>query len=186
MEIKTIFLDMDGVIVDFDGMVNEKFGVVSNPYEWEYLYEQDFGMSAEEFWLACDNAFWRSLEFTKEAVDIFQILGERDLLDRVCLLSKPVSHAYQGKVDWIKDHLPQLYYNKQFLLGPEKDWCAHPKALLIDDNESHCLKFMEAGGNSFLYPRPWNMCHVLEYRANLELEEYIDALGLRGPKAWKR
>lgn len=185
MDIKRIFLDMDGVIVDFDGEVNRRFGRVSNPHEWEYLYEQDFGMTAKEFWNKCDDDFWRSLEFTKEAVDIFYALQSRDLIDRVCILSKPVSHAYQGKADWIKKNLPQLYYNKQFLLGPNKDWCANPNALLIDDNEDHCRDFIKAGGEAFLFPRPWNICRTLEPVAVRELEEYLDLIGLRGPKAWK-
>lgn len=188
LDIKTIFLDMDGVIVDFMQGLTNKYGVkeFSNPHNWELEYEKDFGMSREEFWLACDNEFWEGLPFTPEAVEIFQILGERDLTDRICILSQPVSHAYQGKVDWIKKNLPQLYNGKQFLLGPTKHWCAHPKALLIDDNEDHCRDFIRAGGHSFLIPRPWNFCRELEPRLVIEFEEYINYLGLRGPKAWRK
>ena len=188
MYIKTIFLDMDGVIVDFHRGVLEMFGVdeVSNPTEWEFKYREDFGMSAKTFWNYCDNDFWRQLEFTPEAVDIFQALQSRDLLDRVCLLSHPVSHAFQGKVDWIKENLPQMYNSKQFLLGPIKHWCAHPESLLIDDCYNNCRDFVRAGGNAFIFPRPWNICRKVEPQAVLELERYLDLIGLRGPNCWMR
>ena len=181
--IKTIFLDMDGVIVDFHRAVEERFGKVSNPLVWDFNYRKDFNMDFEQFWSSCDNEFWENLEFTKEAKAILLALWERDLTKNVCLLSKPVPHAYQGKVDWIRRNMPQFYAKKQFLLGPDKDWCAHPQALLIDDNYDHCKDFRAAGGHAFLFPRPWNICRDLEHVAVLELESYLDQGRIWGPNA---
>ena len=188
MNIKTIFLDMDGVIVDFHAGVLKLFGIeeVSNPNEWDFLYEEDFGVSAQTFWSRTDDKFWRELEYTKEALDIFHVLQSRDLMDRVCFLSQPVSNYYQGKVDWIRNNLCQMFYSKQFLLGPQKKWCAHPESLLIDDNQDHCRDFVAAGGHAFLFPRLWNINRAFESNAVVELEMYLDRLYIRGPKAWHK
>ena len=188
MIIKTIFLDMDGVIVDFHRAVLERHGIkeVSNPHEWDFLYREDFGMSCEEFWNDKDDKFWRELDFTRESVGIFRCLGERDLLDRVCLLSQPQRNAFQGKVDWIRKNLRQMYSHNQFLLGFAKHWCAHPQSLLIDDNEKNCESFAKAGGSSFLVPRPWNYMRNMESNIVRLLENYLDGNNIRGPNAWKQ
>ena len=188
MHIRTLFLDMDGVIVDFHRAVLERHGIkeVSNLHEWEFLYRKDFGMSCDEFWLDKDDEFWADLPFTKEAGDIFQCLGERDLLDRVCLLSQPQRHAFQGKVDWIKKNLGRMFNQKQFLLGFKKDWCAHPQSLLIDDNEEHCEDFVAAGGHAFLVPRPWNFMREREGSIVELLGKYLDLHDIRGSNAWKK
>ena len=188
MNIKTIFLDLDGVIVDFHRAVLERHGIkeVSNPHEWDFLYRKDFGMSCDDFWNDKDDLFWSELEFTKEAVDIFHCLDERDLMDRVCLLSQPQTHAFQGKVDWIRRNLNLMFTQKQFLLGLTKHWCAHPKALLIDDNEIHCSDFLDAGGNAFLVPRPWNFMREREGSIVELLGKYLDLHDIRGSNAWKK
>jgi 5'(3')-deoxyribonucleotidase len=187
MNIKTIFLDMDGVIVDFQGAVLKRHGIkeVSNPTEWEYRYRKDFGMSCDEFWMDKDNEFWSNLPFTSEAEGIFKAFDDRNLSDRVCLLSHPQRHAFQGKVDWIKKYLPCIFNNKAFLLGLDKTWCAHPKALLIDDCEDHCIDFIGYGGNAFLVPRPWNHKREVENLLVKNLELYSDRYNIRGPNERK-
>lgn len=185
---KKIFLDMDGVIVDFIGGVLKKYGLnqLSNPTEWDFNYREDFGCSCADFWEGLTDEFWRDLEFTKEAVDIFELFHSRDLMDRVCLFSKPPGDiGFKGKAQFIKNNLRQMYNEGQFMLGFNKNWCARPDALLIDDNESNCREFEKAGGKSFLFPRPWNICRDLEPISVQELEDFIDAIGLRGPNAWK-
>lgn len=181
-----VYLDMDGVLVDFDRGVYEKFKVAlpNGPRDWDYSYESDFGVSKESFWQSLDHEFWASLKFTKEAVGILELIYSRGLEDRTCLLSSPTLEpgAWSGKVEWVKRNLPHFFYDKKLILAHNKLWNCYPDAVLIDDRYETCSAWAEAGGQAFCFPRPWNPLHEFEDRAVQHLEEHMDylQLGQRG------
>jgi len=55
---------------------------------------------------------------------------------------------------WIRRYLPK--YSRQFLFGPRKRFCAHARAVLIDDYDKNIDGFVSAGGQGVLIPRSWN------------------------------
>jgi len=177
-----IYLDMDGVLVDFDRGVYDKFKKLKpeGHRTWEYNYEQDFGCSKQQFWQALDHTFWADLKFTKEAVGILEILYSRGLEDKVCLLSSPTLEpgSWSGKVEWVKRNLPHFFYDKKLILTHNKLWNVAADAVLIDDKYETCASWAEAGGHAFCFPRPWNPLGEFEGKAVQLLEEHLDYLGV--------
>lgn len=173
---------MDGVLVDFDGGVNRFFG--KNPQygpkrDWEFDYQGDFNMTPQQFWKCLGHDFWSTLGFTKEGMGVLEMLYSRGLEKQVCLLSSPTLEpgCWSGKAQWVKDNLPHFYHGKQFILSYDKLWNVQPDALLIDDRYETCSKWVAAGGQAFVFPRPWNPLYEEEPKALQWLEEHLDYLG---------
>lgn len=154
-------LDMDGVLVDFNGgacRLHKK----EDPYLhganrglwnlWEAL-----GLSREEFFSPLGEEFWANLE-PYPWMDLLVEMVSRAFggSENVCLMTSPVRTAgcAEGKIRWIRKHLPG--WERRFLIGPCKQFAASPSAWLVDDSDENVRKFKEWGGNTVLFPRPWN------------------------------
>ena len=164
--IEKVFIDLDGVLTDFMTAAHEFHNI---PYSYdEYPYkvnERDClppdtsDLSTREFWERLDYGFWANLPWTEDGKAILGTIEAFVPKSKICILTSPPmnAEAVAGKVDWIKKNLPQ--YKRQFLVGPRKDFCASPDALLIDDANHNIDAFTKAGGAGFLVPRKWNRRH---------------------------
>lgn len=170
---KKILVDIDGVVADFVGAMCKAHGR-ENPYlnaNTSLTYKMDslWGMSATEFWKPTLNKeFWAEMEKTEEADSLIQSLEEKFGENKICFLTSPTlsPESAAGKMLWIEKNFPA--YRRRFLIGPAKEFCAHKKALLIDDHTDNVVKFRQHGGQAFLLPRPWNEGHKLNPRAMIE------------------
>lgn len=153
--IKKCLLDADGIIVDFNRGACELFNKhPSTATRWNFW--NDWGMTDQEFWSHLGEEFWANLPFTVEGEWIADMVIKKFGVNNVCILTSPCSThgCVEGKIRWIKKNLPQL--RRQFLVGPRKEFCARPDHLLIDDYEENTEAFSLRGGQTFLFPRPWN------------------------------
>ena len=152
-------MDMDGVLVDFVKGMMGAHGL-PDPYAdgtfTSFYFDKAWGVKPEKFWGVANRPFWANLDWTPDGRDILAELESRVASDDVCLLSSPCSQdgCVDGKLDWIKQHVPQ--FRRRFLFGPRKEFCAAPNRILIDDSEDNADAFAEAGGKCILVPRPWN------------------------------
>jgi len=152
----TVFLDMDGVIVDFDGGVHKKYGIEPEEHRtFDYDYNRMFGCSEQEFWSSLDHDFWVNLEFTAWAKQLLEVLEPY----KPCLLTSPARGQASAKQDWIQKNLPEYFRQGRYLIGPGKRYCAKPNAILIDDYDKNIEQFTKAGGWGVLFPAPWNSLH---------------------------
>lgn len=161
---KQIFVDLDGVLVDFVVGAEAFYGKKHNhPEDWGFHYEEDWGMSPEEFWTGLDVNFWTNLPWTTDAELILALV---EPYDPVILTAPPLSGGgLVGKVAWIRKNLPAYFKDKRYLIGSGKQYAAHPAALLIDDKEENAEQFTEAGGTGILWPQPWNSNrHLIDTR----------------------
>lgn len=161
MAIEKLFIDMDGVLVDFNGGVAKEFGVdLSKNYNWHFDYKELFGLTRDEFWHSIErDEFWANLEPLPWAHEMLKMLEPYE----PCILTTPAMCTASGKQRWIKNYLPRYWNTGRYLIGPAKAYCASPGAVLIDDKEQNVLDFREAGGQAVLFPAMWNslrsMCH---------------------------
>jgi 5'(3')-deoxyribonucleotidase len=121
---------------------------------WDY-YPQ-VGTTEAKFWDAIDAAgadFWAGLESYPWAQKLFHSCV---VAGQTILLTTPSNSetSPQGKLRWIQNNFGGNF--RSYLMGPAKEFCAQPGTVLIDDSESNCKKFREAGGEAILFPRPWN------------------------------
>jgi 5'(3')-deoxyribonucleotidase len=159
------FVDMDGVLVDFNKGALDLFGR-EDPYDDPanrgcFFLDQLLGLTEEEFRGPLGRDFWANLRPTPECHRIIEFLEMVFGPSNICILTAPIDTegCMEGKLDWLKAHLPPRY-RKQFLMGKPKWFAASSNAWLIDDWDHNVVSFREGGGQAILYPRPWNSEHL--------------------------
>lgn len=151
-----IFLDMDGVLVDFVGGVAKEFNAdLSELDHWNI--NKALCMSATDFWtrLQENKRFWAELEaypWTRELVHTcLDLTG-----GNVTIATSPTMdvNCASQKMYWIGKFFPQ--FNRTMLIGPQKHLLAKQHHILIDDSQKNCDKFEEYGGRAIVFPQLWN------------------------------
>ena len=159
----TVFLDLDGVIRDWDKGVSKLFGIepLEGPRDWYLIQDhicREKGFSVDEFWDRQDFDFWANLPLTPEADQVLELLEGADPI----IMTSPSKTGAGGTQAWIWKHLPKIFHEGRYLIGPPKWACANPKSVLIDDHDGNIDKFRWAGGNGILFPRPWNSKRMMK------------------------
>jgi 5'(3')-deoxyribonucleotidase len=182
----TIFIDLDGVIVDFTTPALRKHGVTirdESGYpadcEWDILQacnklrgrERRFNsnpLTAAEFWDAFDYDFWYGLPLYPGASTFVKNLEQ---WGDIYFATTPAlsSDCVAGKYDWVKKHFPE--YRSKLVICTHKEVLAGPNTILIDDRDKNCEAFEKAGGIAIPVPRPWN--NFEQGPENLPLYDHI-------------
>ncbi len=141
-----IYLDMDGVITDFDKRFTDLAGM--GPRE----YESSFGK--DKFWDFIDSkekgggvGFWVGMPWMPGGPELYNRVAQHDH----ALLSSPSRSESSriGKHQWKKKYTPST---KLILsLAKNKQNYADGNNILIDDRESNIQQWREAGGIGILY-----------------------------------
>ena len=156
MRINKIFLDLDGVIRDWCGGIFRQFKLPPILVtEWDTITKyvcKEHGISENYFWELQDFNFWYSLKSYSWINDVLDLLP----INKTCILTSPTLTSAGGTQRWIESNLPTFFKKRQYLIGPAKHFCASKDALLIDDSDMHIQNFVKAGGQSILFPQPWN------------------------------
>jgi 5'(3')-deoxyribonucleotidase len=166
---KRIFLDLDDVLNDFTMHSLRSVGCKLKEYDPEWGWDIVRACNATHpRWHCTPQTFWNS--FGRDHWATIPKSGMCDWLiersvslvgyENVCILTSPTPDpdCTAGKQEWIQTNLPGFLHG-QFLIGPRKDFCAAPDALLIDDRDKNVDDFRSAGGQAILVPRPWNTLH---------------------------
>jgi GNAT superfamily N-acetyltransferase len=142
-ELFTIYLDMDGVITDFDKKFVELAGMSSKEYE------NSFG--TEKFWDFIDIKhkvkFFSEMEWMPEGKKLYDFVKQFDHK----LLSAPSKNDASkiGKRIWRKNNTPDT----QLILASaaNKKNYADKSNILIDDREKNIQQWKDAGGIGILF-----------------------------------
>jgi len=157
--IKTVFLDVDGVLADFNKLICEKIGAEYPPTKW--FYNEGF-CSFDEMDKLCDFDFWVNVSWMPDGNEILKLIRSKFSLRNIYLLTTPMPNVQSpsGRWAWIKKYLPDFYWQTILCPAPKK-LLAKPNTLLIDDKTKNVDEFRQAGGQTILVPRPWNSLHLL-------------------------
>lgn len=109
------------------------------------------------FWQSIGKDFWANAPKSNECDWLIRECTRRVGASNVCILTAPTldPQCAAGKMEWIRRNLPEEL-QRQFLIGPQKHFCARWSSLLIDDSDNNVGKFRANGGRAILVPRPWN------------------------------
>jgi len=161
--IKTIYLDLDGVITDFVGGVCRAFNK-PNPYP-ELTRDYTFWnawpeISTKDVDAICTTDFWINLDWVRDGHDILRTVLDHFKPEQVYLATRPMPNpdSYTGKALWVQKHLPE-YSKRLIVTQAPKSLLAKPDTLLIDDKDENVEEFVKAGGYGILVNRPWNKGH---------------------------
>lgn len=156
-----IFLDLDGVVVDFLGGVCKRFNrdlssLPTGIYDLPTLLGLPWATVDHE---VNDYQFWRNLNALPKAKEILELL--RTVGDVVILSSPwPQSWAsYKAKLDWCEEVLGVPH--SDVILSPMKHLLAGPGRLLVDDCLGNCNKWSEQGGYAIHMPCHHNADHLM-------------------------
>ena len=153
-----VFLDLDGVLVDFIRGVCEAFGRNDPSTNWCF-WENWEGVTTKDVDKKCDVFFWESLYWTHDGREIEQAVRHKFSEQNIYPLTTPMPNpgSGTGKLEWIKRCIPWAY-NRTIISSPgaPKSLLATHDTLLIDDKDENIAEFVAAGGRGILVPRPWN------------------------------
>lgn len=151
-----VYLDMDGVLSDFQTQACEWHGW--NPKAkinnvWNFY--ESHGLTSQEFWRPLDNYnFWRTLKEYRWAAVLVKALrnGNHEIV--FCTTPLHSSAAFRAKVDWLRSR--DWYRREEIILMQHKERLANNNVVLIDDYNVNCERFLKAGGWAILFTQPWN------------------------------
>jgi FMN phosphatase YigB (HAD superfamily) len=150
---KTVYFDMDGVLVDFDAGVKELCGNLSLKQFKQKVFIDKDPEYAKPFW---DQFDFSGLKQLPSGIKILKFLKDKDV--KIAILSStggPKHHekTKASKSKWLRDNkLKELFDKIVFVPGAKlKKNYAAPNTFLIDDLKSNVTEFKEAGGRAILH-----------------------------------
>ena len=158
--IKTIMLDLDGVITDFCIGIYKAF---SQSYNYPFLtrkykfWDDWDGVTTTMVDSVCNDSFWQHQPWMPDGHDILREIIKWFCPTQIYLVTYPMPNVESptGKWKWVKENLPE-YYGRTIITQAPKSLLAKPDTLLIDDKDENVEEFVKAGGSAILVPRPWN------------------------------
>jgi hypothetical protein len=148
----TVYLDLDGVMANFDKAWYEDYGLTEE--DWEYRQEEVAKMAP---------FFFLELEEMPGAVKLWKYLVKSEATVKV-LTARPKRIWTDGEADEQK----KIWFAKRFspltevivCYGEEKQKYAAPMAILIDDRVRNVAQFSFAGGIGILHR---DAKHTIQY-----------------------
>jgi hypothetical protein len=149
-----LFLDLDGVLADFDAGARKLFGMSSKAFEEQH--------GKREFWrrIARDKDFYGTLPLMADARLLFDAVAH---LEPTILTGLPLGNwAAPQKVRWAAEHFP----GTKIITTMARDKYKHMTGMdvLVDDRADHRARWEDAGG-TFIHHR--NARDSLEQLAKL-------------------
>jgi 5'(3')-deoxyribonucleotidase len=145
---KTIYLDMDGVVADFNSYAKKVLNTLETHHNWP-----------KEHWLKIGSnpRLYRDLDKTPEAdelVTFCQNTCRENNWNLFFLTAVPkdddMPWAYYDKIQWVLKYYPDI----PVFFGPHSnDKWKHCQIgdILIDDRPSNCEEWKKAGGEAILH-----------------------------------
>lgn len=182
VEIKHIFLDMDGVMADFVGGVIDllKLDHFKALNEWprgEYSMETALGITTDRLWNLINrngSEWWAHLDPFEWNKHLLSMVIECRAAPSILTSPGDCAYAYTGKRLWAEKHLSGFPLH----LTSQKHLLAKPSSLLIDDSDRNCEQFREDGGHAIVFPQPWNSQHGETFRRMAYIREQLQEFGV--------
>ena len=173
LRISTIYLDLDDVLVNFDGAVCQLWGLdygrVMAKRAGQWCMLEALGVTRDEFVETIDaqgSDWWASLPLLPWAPYLIDICCQhaRDVVVLTC--PSTFQHSREGKRSWLTANTTLDYR-----IVSDKERFAGTGTLLVDDRLDNVGKFIMGGGEGILFPSNGNCLH--KYRGNITYFKHI-------------
>lgn len=176
-----IGLDMDGVIVDWEGTVCRSLNLNIDDKNYQRLISgellSDLYPIVDDFFKNTTVDFWSKLDSLPWYNDLYSVLNKYGNTFILSSSGSPkrgadfISTVTYGKYLWLEKNLPGV----DAIITYYKHYCANSNTILIDDSKKKVDKFRECGGIGLLWP---NQHKLLSKNVNVnkilgELEEIL-------------
>lgn len=153
MKIKKLYLDMDGVLADFERGVLELAGMAPTPLNGK----RDAGYD-DRMWAAIRKVdhFYGRLEPMPGAKAMFDALRARygaacEILTGIPKPRRGIAHAAEDKLEWVRRVLSPDVAVNVVLREQKPEFCAGPDCVLLDDSARNVRDWERAGGTGVLF-----------------------------------
>lgn len=143
----TIFLDLDGVLADFDKRACEVLN-------GECHYRYDFIHGGDALWAQLNAVpdFFASFQMMPDAQDLWEAVADKDPIILTALPTTNARHVDKQKREWVARHLgPSV----EVITCPTKDkplFC-NPGDVLVDDRSVNKALWERNGGTFILHTK---------------------------------
>ena len=149
----TLFVDMDGVLVDFEKGYYDLTGTPTKQY----------AKGDTSFWQPISDAgasFWANLPWMPDGEELWRYIKKY----RPNILSSPSQDPSSkiGKEAWLKIHLQNSYNKAYFYNRANKKLFAGPNRILIDDMKQTIDEWNNAGGVGIFHTSAANTIQQLK------------------------
>lgn len=171
-KISKIFLDLDGVLADFQPHADKVTAMYhGDGFRYEMREFKRNGASQEardKYWDSmyryelAGGRFWEELDVLDDAHELWEYVNSLGLTVEVLTAIGDAKYgAREQKVKWVNKHFgaPVIHTVRR---GDMKASFATPDSILIDDMEYACEPFIEAGGTAILHRRTNDTIQKLE------------------------
>lgn len=149
---KKLYIDMDGVLCDFEGKCRLAFGDLEDS---ESLAQYRARIGGNQFWRqirASDGEFWETMEPIEKEVPVVEIWNRlKAVCPHIAILSSPDDRdpmCIHGKEKWLDKHLGpgqlRIFESNKYIY-------ACPQSVLVDDFDKQTIPWNERGGKSILF-----------------------------------
>ncbi len=185
MKIERIYLDMDGVLVDWFGGICDLMQLDRVWLEQFWIdganTEQTLKIDQEHMWNLVNrhgSDWWAHLNPLPWTTELLGLFAETSA--EISILTSPANSDYAatGKIRWLKHYMP--YYVDRIHLTAQKHHVAREGVLLVDDSDINCERFIAAGGEAVLFPQVWNKKRVFSSSPMQSVRAQLKALGVTG------
>ena len=152
IELDKIYLDMDGVLADFERGVRELCN-----FEAEKTQDED-PVRDELMWAEIKKIdhFYSKLDLMPGAREMFDSLygrfGERcEILTGIPKARRGILYAAEDKTEWVKRLLSDTVVVNTVYKAEKKNFVKGKGSILIDDLEQNIREWREAGGTGILF-----------------------------------
>lgn len=163
IKIKTVYVDMDGVLADFKGHFKHLFdkdvSSIGDPEIWGFIEKYGKAKFFEELpWTSGGRELWNFVTKNFMNVKILTALGKSDKIS---------NQTRQGKKSWLSHHIPNLSDSDINMVQNkhQKKWYSRPGDIIIDDTPIVIDEWNKKDGIGILYT---NIDEVIR-----KLEQYI-------------
>ena len=146
---RIVYVDLDGVLCDFDGYFKTITGLITTQVTDEELWNRidSYGKSKffEEMpWTPGGRDLWSFVTQNFLKVKILSALGKSDLVDK---------QTTQGKMAWLRKNIPSLSTSDIILVQNKhkKKAYSKPDDIMIDDTEIVIQEWIRKGGVGILH-----------------------------------
>lgn len=154
MKVEKIFLDMDGVLADFDRGVNEICGITA-PSQNAKSHKPG---EDDEMWDRIKQVghFYDCLELMPGAKEMFDAIYDKygDKCEILTGIPKPrrgVTYAAEDKINWVRRLLSENIKVNIVFREEKPQFCTGEECILIDDMEKNIKEWNETGGTGILH-----------------------------------
>ena len=164
--IEKIYFDMDGVLVNFNGGVEELCGVIPESQGTQHRSRS----KEDEMWtkIASVPHFYSKLKPIDDSFKLISFARELVGYENVEILTgipKPnrkVAFASEDKIKWIKEYIDENIIVNTCLRAEKSKFAKNSAYILIDDHPGNIKAWNKAGGTGILFKSVESTLKLLE------------------------